>query len=335
MSEHLIGDKDALAAEYVLGTLDFEERSAAQNLRAQDAEFAAKVRFWERRLGELHLMVEPVEPEPEIWQRISAKLPQVPRPEPVVALPQTEPELEPEPEITEARLAPAESKAEESKAEESKAEESKAEESKTEDSKPAEPTIGESALGEPALGEPNLGEPFPFEAEAAELKPELKPEPKSEPELSAVTDIPSAKAPPATPDAPAVSLGQPVPPQPADVMPSAGPLDVNAVARSAVADALAVQEPPFPPAVLPSPPEVGTDETLRITKRHLAFWRTAALLMAVAVLAGIVLVSLWRYLPDRVPPELRPLELMRLVGITIETSRPARKPAPPESRFDE
>ena len=84
MPEHLIGDKDALAAEYVLGTLDFEERSAAQNLRAQDAEFAAKVRFWERRLGELHLMVEPVEPEPEIWQRISAKLPELPRPEPVV-----------------------------------------------------------------------------------------------------------------------------------------------------------------------------------------------------------------------------------------------------------
>ena len=91
MPEHLIGDKDALAAEYVLGTLDFEERAAAQSLRAQDAEFAGKVTVWERRLGELHLMVEPVEPELEIWQRIRTKLPEVHRPEPIIAVLDAEP----------------------------------------------------------------------------------------------------------------------------------------------------------------------------------------------------------------------------------------------------
>ena len=64
MSEDLIaGERDALAGEYVLGTLDANERAAAQGLLAANSEFAAKVRLWERRLGELHLMVEPVEPE--------------------------------------------------------------------------------------------------------------------------------------------------------------------------------------------------------------------------------------------------------------------------------
>src|SRR6266849_3252189 len=99
MSENVIGagDTDALAAEYVLGTLDSDERSGAQSLLAEDAGFAAKVRVWERRLGELHLMVEPVEPEGDIWQRIKAKLPEV-QPAAVIALAEIEPELEPEPE---------------------------------------------------------------------------------------------------------------------------------------------------------------------------------------------------------------------------------------------
>ena len=32
------------------------------------------VRIWERRLGELHLMVEPVEPDPQVWERIKPKM---------------------------------------------------------------------------------------------------------------------------------------------------------------------------------------------------------------------------------------------------------------------
>ena len=97
MPEIVNGDTDALAAEYVLGTLDFDERSAAQSLCAQDEEFAAKVRVWERRLGELHLMVEPVEPEPEIWQRIRAKLPEVQSPAPVIPVTDIAPEIERKP----------------------------------------------------------------------------------------------------------------------------------------------------------------------------------------------------------------------------------------------
>jgi hypothetical protein len=70
-------DNDAMAAEYVLGTLDGLERAQAQVLLSTDEALAAKVRLWERRLGELHLMVEPVEPEAQIWERIKSKLPEI------------------------------------------------------------------------------------------------------------------------------------------------------------------------------------------------------------------------------------------------------------------
>ena len=73
-------DTDVLAGEYVLGTLDPDERAAAHNLISADAAFAAKVKVWERRLGELHLMVEPIEPEGDVWPRIKARLPE-PKPQ--------------------------------------------------------------------------------------------------------------------------------------------------------------------------------------------------------------------------------------------------------------
>ena len=65
---------EGLAAEYVLGTLDVEEREQARTLLDADAAFAAKVESWERRFGDLYLMVEPVEPDSAIWPRIKAKM---------------------------------------------------------------------------------------------------------------------------------------------------------------------------------------------------------------------------------------------------------------------
>src|SRR5262249_55763745 len=65
-------DKDVLAAEYVLGTLGPDERAEAQALIAVDAGFAETVRGWERRLGELSAMVDPVEPPADMWDRINA-----------------------------------------------------------------------------------------------------------------------------------------------------------------------------------------------------------------------------------------------------------------------
>jgi anti-sigma-K factor RskA len=67
-------DVDGFAAEYVLGTLDADERAQADALRLVDAGFAAKVLEWERRLGELNVLVAPVEPPAAVWDRIKAGL---------------------------------------------------------------------------------------------------------------------------------------------------------------------------------------------------------------------------------------------------------------------
>jgi anti-sigma-K factor RskA len=66
--------QDALAAEYVLGTLSADEREHAEALLTLDPAFAASVRMWERRLGELNVMVEAVEPPPELWDKIKSEL---------------------------------------------------------------------------------------------------------------------------------------------------------------------------------------------------------------------------------------------------------------------
>jgi anti-sigma-K factor RskA len=63
-------ERDALAAEYVLGTLSAAERDEAEALLGRDAGFAETVRVWEHRLGELNVMVEAVEPSPDLWERI-------------------------------------------------------------------------------------------------------------------------------------------------------------------------------------------------------------------------------------------------------------------------
>jgi len=63
-------DQDTLAAEYVLGTLSAEEREHVEALLSFDPGFEAAVRQWERRLGELNVMVEAVEPPAEVWDKI-------------------------------------------------------------------------------------------------------------------------------------------------------------------------------------------------------------------------------------------------------------------------
>jgi hypothetical protein len=76
---------NALAAEYVLGTLDYEERKGASALLEVDPTFRGIVRIWERRFGELHLMVESVEPDPQLWARIKPKIPGVEQVAPAIS----------------------------------------------------------------------------------------------------------------------------------------------------------------------------------------------------------------------------------------------------------
>jgi anti-sigma-K factor RskA len=67
-------DLDALAAEYVLGTLSADERAHAESMLGGDPGFVEIVRQWERRLGELNVMVEAVEPPPESWDKIKSEI---------------------------------------------------------------------------------------------------------------------------------------------------------------------------------------------------------------------------------------------------------------------
>lgn len=68
-------DRENLAAEYALGTLDAAERAQAERLIASDAGFAARVQDWERRLSPLVHAVDGVEPPASLWAKILAALP--------------------------------------------------------------------------------------------------------------------------------------------------------------------------------------------------------------------------------------------------------------------
>lgn len=67
-------DREVMAAEYVLGTLDANERTQAEALLASDSEFAARVRYWENYLGALIANVEPVEPGRDLFPLIRARI---------------------------------------------------------------------------------------------------------------------------------------------------------------------------------------------------------------------------------------------------------------------
>jgi anti-sigma-K factor RskA len=77
-----IADPDLQAGEYVLGVLEAAERAAAETRATEDAEFAAAIRLWQRRLGPLHELIVPVAAPEAVWPRVAARLdhfPQSPR----------------------------------------------------------------------------------------------------------------------------------------------------------------------------------------------------------------------------------------------------------------
>jgi hypothetical protein len=53
------------------------------------------------------------------------------------------------------------------------------------------------------------------------------------------------------------------------------------------------------------------------------------------VAAVAALLAAWMFAPDRVPPMLQPVELMRQIGVPLPSAAAPRRPAPPESQFDE
>ena len=67
-------DHIALAAEYVLGTLDATERAQAEAMMAADADFKALVEALDQKFAVLNQMVGSVEPRDEIWEKIRAAI---------------------------------------------------------------------------------------------------------------------------------------------------------------------------------------------------------------------------------------------------------------------
>lgn len=320
MSENLIDadDTDALAAEYVLGTLDPEERMAAKRL-LDDSAFATKVKVWERRLGELHLMVEPVEPDPAIWQRIKAKLPEPP-PGSVIALPEVAPEPEPAPRP----------------------------ESGAEPHGHPEPQPMPEA--EPQFQPVPLAEPKAEAKSASGAQPEFWPELEralleAQNALAAGQSPPketeSTVAPPIEPVAgeaqavPAPSEAEPIEERSESIEAAGRSTETIALRPSGdttAAPPLVPSEPVAPPVV--RPPE-GEEKSLRVLQRRLARWRAFAFLMILAALAVAALLALWKFAPERVPAALQPAELLQRIGVRIEVAPGSRPSGPPEPQFEE
>jgi anti-sigma-K factor RskA len=60
-----------LAAEFVLGLVQGEERDALERRRRDDYVFAREVEFWEARLGPIAGDIAPVPVSPEVWEKIA------------------------------------------------------------------------------------------------------------------------------------------------------------------------------------------------------------------------------------------------------------------------
>src|SRR5262249_50009378 len=80
-------DHIAMAAEYVLGTLDGEERAQVEMMMSVDPEFKLVVEQGERRLGELHAMVGGVEPDDGVGSKIRTAVTAI-KPEAAMRLPE-------------------------------------------------------------------------------------------------------------------------------------------------------------------------------------------------------------------------------------------------------
>ncbi|MFL6833939.1 MAG: hypothetical protein ACJ8F0_15250 [Xanthobacteraceae bacterium] len=363
---------DALAAEYVLGTLDGEERTHARTLLEADEAFAAKVQLWERRFGDLHLMVEPVEPDSTIWARIRAKMPearqQIRAPQPAVPLsaPETtaaEPASltvaePPSLDAIEAAIAQAattlSAEASSAATPPPQSEVTPAEAEVTPPGSEEPPPVSEEP---PPVSEltPPISEVPPAGSEAtppvSELAPSVSEVPPAGSQVTpsvseatpSVSEMPhsASEGPPAGSDVTPTSVSEASPgpaSEPTSVPVSdAPPASPQATGTSA---AEAVLTPPVAAvaAAAEAPSDTQTQAVERAVlnvHRQLRRWRAFAIVMTLVVVAVAALLAVWRFAPDRVPPMLQPLEVMRQVGVSVPAAPALRRPAPPESQFDE
>jgi anti-sigma-K factor RskA len=74
-------DTDLLVGEYVLGTLESDERRKLEEIAEREPTVAAAVMVWERRLGPLHELIVPAEAPAGIWDKVASRLDDTPQEE--------------------------------------------------------------------------------------------------------------------------------------------------------------------------------------------------------------------------------------------------------------
>ncbi len=333
---------DALAAEFVLGTLDSGEREQARALLGADMAFAVKVAQWERRLGELHLMVEPVEPDAKIWTRIKSKMPEtqsrsnarlpeahIPEPAPV-AIPAAAPSLDAIQATISETAAVLTSEAAAAPASEAA---SPAWEAGSPGSEVTEAPVSEviEAFGSEPSSVPTSEPSVAMSEAAAEV-------PTRMPDAALAPDMDAAPAPTALESAPPMTDATPTSTLDAAAVPTwhATPTPAAIVETESAPPAV---PPVLATAIVPTPDATRRiDEATRqaaAARRGLRRWRAFAILMTLAVLAVAALLAAWRFAPERVPPMLQPNEVLRQVGVELPSAARSRRPVPPPSQLEE
>ena len=66
--------RDALAAEYVLGTLHGAARSRFKQLILQHPAIRESVELWEQHINALGSQIKPVAPDPVVWEKVKQRL---------------------------------------------------------------------------------------------------------------------------------------------------------------------------------------------------------------------------------------------------------------------
>jgi hypothetical protein len=334
-------DLSALAAEYVIGTLDPDERARANALLDLDEGFRALVRAWERRLGELHLMVEPVEPDGQIWGRIRDRLGvRAPAPPPFAPQVAATPTVAPAP-ISAALPASAFSAPIAPPAPEPGLE-----------SKPE--LVPQAPLSPPpfslpqSFSPPPSPPPFPQpgqrtpEQELASLIAEADKFTTQLTELAAAPAKAEQDSAPTEPSDEAALHAESLLAEAADAI-ATKPVEPHEAEHAEEElwpeQSDAIQDLP-PPIRATGPRNDGTmllspTDVARITVQRqqlrIGRWRAAALLMTFLVLGLGSLIAAWRFVPDRLPQQLQPIAVLGLG----EWSPSERIPAEHGTQFEE
>jgi hypothetical protein len=317
-------DLNALAAEFVLGTLDYEERKGACALLEVDHAFRGIVRIWERRLGELHLMVEAVQPDPEVWDRIKLKIPGLEQVE--LAIP-SHASAAPDAVAVASAAAPPEALSDTA---EPAVETSPFAETAPSDDVPSEaPTVAAFGPAAAAPASDSVGPDTPAAGESltAGRSQSLDETQLRLSELAALlpaagredSSAQPAQAADATPEPAAESQAIPE----TSAQPALEPVEQGFVPPPPMA---ARSPPPLVMAAPAAPAEV-------MVRRVGRGWVVATWLMGLVALTLAGLIGAWRYFPERLPEQLRAYSVLNLHPPEPVEERPPAPPPPPA--FDE